>query len=529
MARDLSELKRAEEELRESAARYHRLLQIAPIPLCWVNARGEITLFNDLLVELFGWTKKDLPTMEAMWLRVFPDPPQRDRAMAQWQQACRRQAREGGYILGGEYECACRDGGKRLVEVRGIAQEDGFLVTFLDLTLQRSLEAEGEALRDQLQQAQKLESVGRLAGGVAHDFNNKLSIILGYAELALRDYRPEPRMRRVLEEITTAGRHSAELTQQLLAFARRQVISPRVLDLNETIGGMLKMLKRLIGENIALHWVPAASSPRVLLDPVQLDQILANLTVNARDAIGGVGDITIEAASVQPDEAFRARHPDALPGEHVRLRVHDTGCGMDETLRQHIFEPFFTTKGVGEGTGLGLATVYGIVKQNYGVIEVDSPPGAGTTFTIHFPRHGDEPDLARRDGQDDDLPRGCETVLLVEDEDGVREMTCDLLELLGYTVLAAADPQKALALAREHRGHIDLLLSDVIMPGMHGRELARLLTAVRPGLRVLYISGYAMETLAQHGMLETNLRLLQKPFSLLELAQRLRECLDHSS
>jgi CheY-like chemotaxis protein len=371
-----------------------------------------------------------------------------------------------------------------------------------------------------------MESVGRLAGGVAHDFNNMIGVILGYVELALMRAEPSAPVRGNLEQIQKAAQRSADLTRQLLAFARKQTATPQVVSLNDVVGGMLGMLRRLIGEDIRLHWSPAADLGPVHVDPGQVEQVLANLCVNARDAIGGAGELVIATGNAEVSEA-RARRSEALPGSYVSLSVRDDGCGMDREVREHLFEPFFTTKGTGRGTGLGLATVYGIVKQNQGFIEVDSAPGRGSTFTIFLPRHagtGAAPgeDAAGVAG----LARGMETVLLVEDEPDMLSLGRVMLSELGYRVLGAGSPERALALAERHAGELDLLVTDVVMPGMDGQELARRLRERIPGLPVLFISGYPDDVIARRGILSGEVRLLQKPFDLERLAGAVRGALD---
>ena len=382
-----------------------------------------------------------------------------------------------------------------------------------------------DALEAQLHQAQKMEAVGRLAGGVAHDFNNMLAVITGHADLALERTAPDSPLHADLLEIQEAAQRSADLTRQLLAFARKQTIAPQVLDLNHTIAGMLKMLRRLIGEDIDLRWKPAAPLWPVRMDPAQLDQILANLVVNARDAIAGVGKITIETSQTEFDEAYCETHAGFIPGSYVLLAVSDNGCGMDQEVLAQLFDPFFTTKPQGQGTGLGLATVYGIVKQNHGFINVYSEPGQGTSFKIYLPRHATDPVSTRRIPAPAAAPTGSEIVLLVEDEEALLKLSARLLERLGYTVLAAGGPTQALELAAAHGGPIDLLLTDVIMPEMSGRDLWQRLSALRPGLKCLFMSGYTANVIAHHGVLDDGVHFLQKPFSREALATKVREAL----
>ena len=384
-------------------------------------------------------------------------------------------------------------------------------------------------LAAQLQQAQKMESIGRLAGGVAHDFNNMLSVIIGYTDIALDRTPPaEAQQHADLEEVLKAAYRSAEITRQLLAFARKQTITPKVLDLNETVEGTLKMLRRLIGEDIDLAWQPKANLWRVKMDAAQIDQILANLCVNARDAITGVGKLTIEMDNVAFDEAYCADHDGFIPGEFVMLAVSDDGCGMDKETIQNVFEPFFTTKSTEKGTGLGLATVYGIVKQNNGFINVYSEPGQGTTFKVYLLRHVGT--LLQQDTETAvRVPSGHgETVLLVEDEPSIMSMVKAMLEKLGYKALATDSASKALQLAKSHAPKIDLLITDVIMPEMNGRELAEQVQAIHPQIKTLFMSGYTADVIAHRGVLSEEANFLQKPFSTDSLAIKVREVLDRS-
>ena len=381
-------------------------------------------------------------------------------------------------------------------------------------------------LTGQLQQSQKMDSIGRLAGGVAHDFNNMLGVILGHAEIAMDQAGPENPLRADLLEIRKAAQRSADLTRQLLAFARKQIVAPKVLDLNETVEGMLKMLRRLIGENIDLAWRPGRHLWPVKVDPSQIDQILANLCVNARDAIAGVGQVAIETDTVTLDPARAAEQPGAAPGDYVRIVFRDTGAGMDPETLSHIFEPFFTTKQLGEGTGLGLSTVYGIVQQNNGFIQVQSVPGQGTTFQIHLPRHGDKADPLPQKEPAAPTPGGHETLLLVEDEPAILNSTAQTLETLGYAVWKAGSSAEALRLAGEPGQKIHLLVTDVVMPDMNGRDLARKIQALRPEIKCLFMSGYTADIIARNGVLDGGVYFIQKPFSKQTLAVQIREVLD---
>ena len=380
-------------------------------------------------------------------------------------------------------------------------------------------------LEHQLRQAQKMEAVGRLAGGVAHDFNNLLMGIMGYTELCRDQVDPDHPIREYLDEITSAVQRSAEITRQLLAFARKQSIAPRVLDLNDVVAGMLKLLRRLIGEGIDLRWIPGADLGMIKLDPSQVDQILANLCLNARDAITGVGSITMETGNVTVDADYCATHGEAAPGQYVCLTVSDNGSGMPSETLAHIFEPFFTTKAIGAGTGLGLATVYGIVRQNRGFIHVNSALGKGTTFEIYLPqvaaKTAEAPFISMTE-----VPKGRgETVLLVEDERSLR-VTCGLfLEALGYKVLVADSPAEAIKLSEQYPDEIELLLTDVVMPGMDGHQLAIHFIAVRPGIKVLFMSGHTANVMAELGVLGTDMAFIAKPFMRNELALKVRDVL----
>ncbi len=387
---------------------------------------------------------------------------------------------------------------------------------------------EASKLQEQLLHAQKMESVGRLAGGVAHDFNNMLGVIIGHADLAMCELEAGSRVTNSLQEIRRAAEHSAGLTRQLLAFARKQTIKPRPIDLNETVTSSLKMLRRLIGESIQLVFNPGSNLWVTKMDPAQLDQVLANLAVNARDAISGSGVITIRTTNELVDKTRAASFPDVRAGEYVALSITDTGCGMDESTLGHLFEPFFTTKKLGEGTGLGLATLYGIVRQNDGFVTVESAPGQGSVFSVYLPRDRSEPPHPAAEGIKS-AASGSETILLVEDEAELLKLMKTALEGKGYTVLATGSPRQAISLIGEHAGLIDLLVTDVVMPEMNGRELKDRVLALRGNMKVLYISGYTADVIARHGVLEGDVMLLEKPFTIGDLAAKVRSVLDARS
>ncbi len=380
--------------------------------------------------------------------------------------------------------------------------------------------------QDQLRQAQKMEAVGRLAGGVAHDFNNLLTAITGYSDLLMSDLAEGDPMRGDLEQVKHAADRAASLTRQLLAFSRRQVLQPRVLDLNAVVGSVDKMLRRLIGEDIDLLTVPAPALGWVKADPGQLEQILMNLAVNARDAMPQGGKLTIETANVELDGAYVRQHAAVQPGPYVMLAVSDTGCGMDAETRSHLFEPFFTTKEVGKGTGLGLATVYGIVTQSGGTVSVYSEPGRGTTFKLYLPRVEDAAGRPVPAGLPAPPVKGSETILVVEDEKAVRSLACEVLKRNGYTVLEARHGDEALAVSDRHEGRIALMLTDMVMPGKRGPDVARQLAAVRPDMKVLYMSGYADSGIVHQGVLDAGTAFLAKPFTPTALARKVREVLD---
>lgn len=392
----------------------------------------------------------------------------------------------------------------------------------------RRMSEEHEKLRKQFLQSQKMESVGRLAGGVAHDFNNMLSVILGHSELLIENIPPDAPSRNNLEEIKNAAKRSADLTRQLLAFARKQTVSPKVLDLNQTIESMLKMLGRLIGEDIDLIWKPAEALDPVHIDPSQIDQLLVNLCVNARDAIGPrAGKLTIETGRAALGAADCAENPDIAPGDYMMITVSDSGSGMDKATLANIFEPFFTTKGVGEGTGLGLATVFGIVKQNRGFIDVTSDPGRGTAFKIYLPAHTATKGRPKHGAVDTEpVTGGNESILLVEDEPATLNMTRMMLERMGYIVLAAPTPEDAIRLVERHAGGIHLLMTDVVMPGMNGHDLARAMLSRHPEIKCLFMSGYPADIIAHQGVLDEGVNFIQKPFSKPSLTVKVRETLD---
>lgn len=514
IARDVSDRHRAEESLRESEARYRQLFLAHPLPM-WVYDLETMRFLavNNAAIQLYGYSREEFLSMTIRDIRPEEDVPRLEETVAYT-----REHRT--YMQSPGWRHRTKNGRVFEVEIWShpihFEGREGRAVAVLDVSERKRLEA-------LFLQAQKMESVGRLAGGVAHDFNNMLAVIIGNVEIALESDLP-PGLRDHLEEIEAAARRSAELTRQLLAFARRQTVSPKVLDLNETVGGMLRMLRRLIGEDIELVWLPGADLWPVFIDPAQVDQILANLCVNARDAIRDTGKVTIETENRLLDEAYCSSNPGFVPGAYVQLSVSDDGCGMTQETLRHLFEPFFTTKRPGEGTGLGLSTVYGIVRQNEGFVNVYSEPGKGTTIKIYLPRHmgAEEPSIEAKAAPG--KAQG-ELVLLVEDEAAMLKVSRRLLKNLGYRVLPADSAAEAIRLAEKAQEPVDLLITDVVMPEMNGRELAERIQAIHPNLRCLFMSGYTANVIARQGILQPGVHFLQKPFNLTELAAKLREVL----
>lgn len=531
---DITERKLSEEALRNERALIENVMETSPVGITTVDSKGNITYANSVAIKILCLSKDEVSHRtynEPLWHitdlsgNAFPEENLPFNLVMS----------SGKPVYNIQHAIQWPDGKRVLLSVNaaplidGNGQINGMVAGIEDITERKYAEEEKARLEAQLQQSQKMESVGRLAGGVAHDFNNMLGVIIGHTEMALDQVDPKQPLHEDLEEILKAAERSANLTQQLLAFARKQTISPRVLDLNSTISSMLRMLRRLIGEDIVLSWKPSADLWQVKMDPSQIDQILANLCVNARDAIKDGGIITIETGNKIFDKDYCLNHGDILPGEYVSLSVSDNGQGMDKETLSHIFEPFFTTKGVGVGTGLGLATVYGAIRQNEGYINAYSEPGHGTTFTIYMPRHVDKSLSAQTNILSEPEIKGHETILLVEDESIMLKMTSRMLEWLGYKVLAASSPGEALRMASEHSGEVHLLMTDVIMPGMNGRDLAQNIMSLYPHIKRLFMSGYTADIIAHHGVLDAGVQFIQKPFSKKELAAKIRNVLDKNN
>jgi PAS domain S-box-containing protein len=510
------ERKRAEEALARSETTYRSLVEDSPFGIFRSTPDGRLLAVNPALVSILGYDSEAELLQKNMATDVYVDPAQRARLLDEVLKSD---------SLTGESLWRRKDAKAITVRhtARVVRDAEGrveyFNVLVEDITERRLLE-------NQLRQAQKMEAVGRLAGGVAHDFNNLLTAILGSADLVLDTLPPDAPEREDLDEIRKAAKRAGDLTRQLLAFSRQQVLAPQVLDLNALVANMEKLLRRLIGEDIELRAALAPDLGAVKADPGQLEQVIVNLAVNARDAMPQGGRLTIETASVELDQAYEEQHFAAQPGSYVLLAVSDTGTGMDAATLSHIFEPFFTTKEKGKGTGLGLATVYGIVKQSGGYVWVYSELGQGTSFKVYLPRveQSSEPVAARKTPAR--VVGGTETILLAEDEAAVRNLARRVLEKHGYTLLVAATGRDGVQVATQHAGPIDLLVTDVVMPEMGGRELAQRLTALQPGLKVLYLSGYTDDAIVHRGVLETGIAFLQKPFTADVLARKIREVLD---
>jgi PAS domain S-box-containing protein len=515
--RDITEQKRIEADLEESREKF-RGLSDASFDAIFISEKGLCLEQNRRAEEMFGYTNEEAVGRPGTEWIIAAD---RERVIKNMMDGHERPYEAMGLRKDGSTFPAILHG--RMMRFKGRAVR---VTSMTDITDLKRAELEKAALEAQLRQAQKLDSVGRLAGGIAHDFNNMLSVILGCTHLLMLDVDPGHPFFPELEAIRTAAERSATLTRRLLALARQQIVDPRALDLNDTVAGMLKMLTTLIGEAIELRWEPGEGAWPVLVDPAQLDHILANLCVNARDAIAGIGRITIQTGNRTFDARDCASRADLTPGDYVRLTVEDDGCGMDEETLGHAFEPFFTTKPMGKGTGLGLASVYGAVKQSRGTIEVESQPGKGTTFSIFLPRHVADAEPAGAARPVIAPRRGQETILVVEDEPALLTVLTSMLQGLGYAVLSAGGAREAIRVVSEHPHAIDLLLTDVVMPEMSGLELAKNLLSLRPGLRRLFMSGYAADLVANRGVRAEGHHFLHKPITHDALAARVRQALD---
>ena len=508
------ERERAEERLSQSEQRYRTVFAESRDAIGIVGPGGQVVEINQAGLDLFGYGADEVAGLRVK--QLYAEPAERARFL--------EEIGRSGSVKDFAVSFRRKDGTPIDCLLSATLRRDeagtalGYHVVIHDITERRRLEA-------QQRQSQKMEAIGGLAGGIAHDFGNLLTVIIGRAQLLLADLPSDDRRGADIDLIRRTAVRASALIQQLLAFSRKQVLQPKVVDLDPLVSGMAGMLRRLIGEDIELVVAPRSAGVRIKADPGQLEQVILNLAVNARDAMPRGGRLGIETAQAELDEQFSRQHPGARTGPHVVLSVSDTGIGMDPATRARIFEPFFTTKEAGRGTGLGLSTVYGIAKQHGGYIAVESEPGGGTTFRVYLPRV--EEAVAPEDGAHPVAAgRGSEIVLLVEDEEEVRSLSREILEARGYLVLEATRPSEALEIARQHGGPIHLLLADIVMPQMNGRRLADKLTALRPGLRVLHMSGYSDDVLGRHGSLDPGLALLRKPFAPQDLARAVREALD---
>jgi two-component system cell cycle sensor histidine kinase/response regulator CckA len=506
---------RAEQALVESERRYRRLVEFSPDAI-FISQANKIVFANNPCLRLVGATSVDQVLGKSVLDFIHPD----DHAKV----AERVRHLESGRPVPLSEEKIIRLDG-RLLDVEISASpflEDGAPAVQMvcrDISDRKTLEA-------QYYQSQKMEAVGKLAGGIAHDFNNLLTVILGVSELIMLQLPDGDGMKSLVQDIHKAGERAAHLTRQLLAFSRKAVIEPKILDLNSLVANTEKMLRRLIGEDIAITAKLAPALGKVKADAGQIEQVIMNLTVNARDAMPKGGKITIQTCNVQRDEGYAMLHPHVKAGRYVMLSVSDTGCGMSEEVKARVFEPFFTTKGPGKGTGLGLATVYGIVTQCGGHCEVDTEPGRGSSFNIYLPAVNGPQTSGDSFHDGTDLPRGKETVMLVEDEDEVRNITRLILQALHYTVLEARSGQEAIRLCESHPGPIDLLVTDVVMPEMGGPQVSELVSARRQSIKTLFLSGYTDDAIVHHGILHSKVAFLQKPFTHVSLANKVREVLD---
>lgn len=523
--RDVTERHRAEEVLLESEQRFKRLVQNSNDIICTINTGGVYTSMSGPVEKTLGYSPEELIGKNGS---AFIHPDDQSLCQAVMDEILARPGRP--QVL--EFRFLHKNGSWAFLEAAGTNLLDdsivnGIVMNIRNIAERKTAELEKMKLQEQLQQAMKMEAIGRLAGGIAHDFNNLLTAISGNVELARIDLSPSDPLTSHLEEIHKAAGSAASLTRQLLAFSRRQIIEPKVVSLNDLIGTLQKMLVRIIGEDIELQTRLSEDLGSVRVDPGQFEQVLINLAVNARDAMPNGGKLYMETANRDLEDNYISQHFSVQLGKYVLLAISDTGHGMSEEVKEHLFEPFFTTKPKGRGTGLGLATIFGTVKQSGGSVEVYSEVGTGTTFKIYLPRIEKQAEKISRENPSLALAHDNETVLVVEDNDSVRELATIMLKRLGYKVLQASNGEEAFLSAEKYKGKIDLLMTDVVMPEMNGRELAERMHAFQPGVKVLFTSGYTEDVIVHHGVLEGDLQFIAKPYSLSALAQKIREILDH--
>jgi PAS domain S-box-containing protein len=507
---EVAERMQAEESIRSSEEKFSKAFQLAPLIMSISTIEdGTLLEVNDQYVRSFGYSREESLGRTSVELGIFSDDARKKLI---------KSLGDHNQVSGVELVLHARDGNRLtclyygdIINVAGVKR---LLSIVVDISEQKKLE-------EQFRQSQKMEAIGQLAGGVAHDFNNMLTVIQGLSELSRLKVPEGEELWQYLTQITKAAQRSSDITRQLLAFSRKEIVAPRPVNLNELVRDAQKTLFRLIGEDIRLMFQPAAGLWSVRIDPSQMDQILVNLAVNARDAMPNGGVLSIESANVTIKDTSLLYHIDATPGDFVQLTISDSGVGMDKETQEHIFEPFFTTKETGKGTGLGLSTVYGIVTQNKGFITVYSEPGQGTSFRLFFPRIIEEVHVEEKVPVA--VPSGTGTVLLVEDDNMVRWMTTQTLELSGYTVIQAESPREAIDLCEKEETAIDLILTDVVMPGMNGREMMEIIRLIRPGIRTLYMSGYTRDLVAQRGVVDEGMHFIQKPFNMTTLVDKINE------
>ena len=523
--RDITERKRVLNELRTEKERFETLAENAPFGMVMIPKDGTFEYINPKFRELFGYDLREVPNGKTWFRKAYPDPTYRHHVISAWLHDL--EGSKSGEKRPRTFTVTCKDGTEKIINFIPVQLETGEnLMACENVTELKRAEEEKAALQEQLRQSQKMEAIGRLAGGTAHDFNNLLTVIRGYSQLCRHGLKQGDPLRENINEIQNATERAATLTRQLLAFSRRQVMEMKVLDLNTLLRDLEMMLRRVIGEDIELVTLLVKDLGRVKADPGQIEQVIINLAVNARDAMPNGGKLTIETANVGLDESYVRSHMDVKPGRYVMFSVSDTGLGMTPEVKERVFEPFFTTKEEGKGTGLGLSTAYGIVKQSEGNIWVYSEPGKGTTFKIYLPRVEEPLEEVGKKVVVQGLPRGDETILVVEDEEKVRRLIVEILMKQGYKVLEASHGDNALSIHGKHNGPIHLVLIDVVMPGMSGSELAKRLTSLDPKIKVLYMSGYADNTIVHHGVLEKGVSYIQKPFTMEGLARKVREVLE---
>lgn len=521
---DITDRKEAEEakekayqQLQESEAKFRLLTELAPVGIVIADNNQRVLYVNGLFTELFGYTITDMPSVKEWWQLAYPDPVICERVRKDWVSKIESAEKEQHHIFSYEAEVTCKNGTVRKIDFRAAMNGNFYFVIFNDIT-------ERGRLEKRLRMIHKMESVGRLAGGIAHDFNNMLGIIIGYAEMLREKYQSDDELVEALSEILSAGKKSREMTRKLLSFARRQHIKPLSVELNQFIEQMLPTLRQVIGENVELIWQPQQDIWQISIDATQLDQLLINLCLNAREAIDSNGRIIVETANIVLDREYCCEHQGFVAGEYVMLAIGDNGRGIERELLDHIFEPFFTTKNNSVSVGMGLPTVYGIVKQNSGFINIYSEPGHGTSVKIYLPhlQHENDTKLPIKKNL---IKGNAETVLLVEDEPALLKMTRMMLKRLGYQVIEAGNPLKAIEIAEKLDGGIDLLITDIVMPGMDGNELAIRIKKLFPDVMTLFISGYTANIITHNDILADTTSFLPKPFSINDLSQTIHNML----